>query len=70
MSDSSGQLVATKDSFCAPKMSRYSKIADRWILPGIIDFTRFGYWRNKKRWKKITVNLDDKHILITGARSD
>ena len=69
MSDSSGQLVTTKESFCAPKISRYSKIADRWILPGIVDFTRFGYWRNKKRWKKITGNLDDKHILITGARS-
>ncbi len=69
MSDSSDQLVTTKEAFCAPEMSRYSKIADRWILPGLIDFTRFGYWRNKNRWKKITGNQSNKHILITGART-
>ncbi len=52
----------------APKFTTYSKIADSLILPGIIDFTRFGYWRNKRKWRPINSQLTDKHFVITGAR--
>ena len=69
MTNSYYQADAVKQKSSAPEMSRYSRIADHWILPGIVDFTRFGYWRNKKRWKTISDTQSTKHILITGART-
>ncbi len=69
MNDPLDQIITAEDKFLEPETSRYSQIADRLILPGIVDFTRFGYWRNKRRWRTITNHQSNKRIVITGART-
>lgn len=49
--------------------SLWTRLGDRLVLPGMLNFTRRGYANNKGRWAGVTEDLSDKNILITGPTS-
>ena len=64
-----GLKAALEDEFEAPAESRRLALADKFILPGLWRFTRFGYSRSRKHWKPVSAYLGDKHAIVTGATS-
>ena len=65
----SGLEQALNDDFPAPKSSMSSRLADKWVLPGMALFTKVGYRLAKSRWHPLPSYLGDKHIVLTGATS-
>jgi len=64
-----GLRRALQDSYTAPSDASRHERCDRLVLPGMINFTRFGYHRAKKRWQPVSARLDGKHVVLTGATS-
>jgi NAD(P)-dependent dehydrogenase (short-subunit alcohol dehydrogenase family) len=64
-----GLKKALEDNFTAPKASKTLAIADKLILPGIWRFTRLGYTNSRKHWNALSVYMNDRHAVITGATS-
>lgn len=64
-----GMKCALEDNFPVPQASKGSILADKWVLPGVYGFTRFGYQGARKRWNPVSAYLRDRHIMITGATS-
>lgn len=62
-----GMQAALADNVAAPKASAGTRLADKLVLPGLTDFTRWGYSRSRKRWQPMSAYMGDKHIVITGA---
>lgn len=50
-------------------LRRYPAWLDRCIVPGALQFTRYGYFWSKKHWKGIDQDLSGKHVIVTGASS-
>lgn len=50
-------------------LRKYPEWLDKCIVPGALQFTRYGYLWSKKRWKGIPADLSGKTIVITGASS-
>lgn len=50
-------------------VQRYPVWRDRSILPGVLEFTRWGFRRSKKQWQGLCADLRGQHILVTGASS-
>jgi dehydrogenase/reductase SDR family protein 12 len=42
---------------------------DKSILPGAVQFTRYGYLWSKKHWKGVASDLSGKTVVVTGASS-
>ena len=61
--------TALQDDLPAPTASFTTKLADKFILPGLFGFTKFGYQRARKQWTPITADMHNKHVVITGATS-
>jgi len=51
------------------KVEPYPLWRDKFILPGALEFTRWGFRNSKKHWKGLSQDLRGQHILITGASS-
>ena len=64
-----GLKAALEDEFDAPTASRRLELADKFVLPGLWRFTRFGYSRSRKHWKPVSAYLGEKHAVVTGATS-
>ena len=64
-----GMKAALEDNFPVPQASKGSILADKWVLPGLYRFTRFGYRGSRKQWNPVSAYLRERHILITGATS-
>lgn len=50
-------------------LRRFPGWLDKCIVPGALQFTRYGYYWSKKHWKGIDQDLSGKTIIITGASS-
>ena len=46
-----------------------TRLADKLVLPALLDFTRRGYLKAKRDWKGLAVNLSGKTAVVTGATS-
>ena len=64
-----GLKRALDDTFPAPSLSRSNRLAQRLVLPAILQFTNSGYNRGRKAWLPVSRWMGDKHVLITGASS-
>jgi len=60
---------ALSDQPRVPGESLLRNLADRMVLPGAFAFTRFGYDRSKRHWRPLTVSLDGRTVVVTGATS-
>ncbi|MCH2190139.1 MAG: SDR family NAD(P)-dependent oxidoreductase [Gammaproteobacteria bacterium] len=60
---------ALEDNEKSPTLSVIKKAADKAILPGLANFTKFGYQYARKSWKPVTRSIKGKHIVLTGATS-
>lgn len=64
-----GMRRALEDRFEAPRTSLATALADRLVLPGLWQFTRFGYRRAQRRWQPCSAWLGGRHAVVTGASS-
>jgi len=64
-----GLRSALSEERPVPEEGTANALKDRLILPGLMDFTRFGYRRGRKRWPPLAVNLNDRTMVVTGATS-
>lgn len=60
-------LKRTLDDEALP-VRRYAGWLDKMIVPGALQFTRYGFFWSKKHWKGIP-RLDGKTVVVTGASS-
>lgn len=64
------RLAAAFDSPSRPPViNSGTRLADTWILPGLVGFTRFGYHWRRKRWHPLAADLSGRTIVVTGATS-
>ena len=52
-----------------PRISRRVLLADRLLLPGLIGFTRLGYYRGRHRWPLAPDPLQGRRVVLTGGTS-
>jgi NAD(P)-dependent dehydrogenase (short-subunit alcohol dehydrogenase family) len=64
-----GLREALEDNYPPPKAAPDTQRADRWLLPGLLHFTRAGYRRGRKRWNPVSAWMGGKHVVVTGASS-
>ncbi len=50
-------------------VQRYPVWRDRLIVPGALEFTRWGFRHGKRQWKGLNVDLRGRNIVVTGASS-
>ncbi len=61
--------LALEDDFSLPKLNVGKKMADTLILPGLAQFTKFGYGLSQKSWNPMSNDVRGQHMLVTGATS-
>ncbi len=61
-----GLEEALRDDY---KLVNNNSLADKLVLPGIWNFSKYGYNKARKRWNPVSTSVRGKHILITGATS-
>ena len=64
-----GLAAALEDNYALQETSRFTRVADRLVLPGVSLFSRLGYTRGRKYFKPMSASVKSKHMLITGASS-
>ena len=64
-----GLKNALDDTFPPPCLSGSNRLAERLVVPAILQFTSSGYNRGRKTWLPVSRWMGDKHVLITGASS-
>lgn len=64
-----GLREALEDNFPVPSAAPDTRRADRWVLPGLLHFTRAGFRRGRQRWNPVSAWMGDTHVVITGASS-
>lgn len=64
-----GLALALEDNFSTPTLGRLMSLADSLVLPGLLNFTKYGYKKAKRRWNPVSNNIKGHHIVITGATS-
>jgi len=62
-----GLRLALEDHFPLRETSRFNRIADRMVLPGVSLFSRLGYRLGRRRFNPMSAWVKDKHMLVTGA---
>lgn len=53
----------------APSQSLWTYLQDRLILPGMLGFTKLGYYWHHRSWKREALSLRGKTTIVTGATS-
>jgi len=64
-----GLRSALSEERPVPEARKINALKDRLLAPGLLDFTRYGYRRGRKRWPPLAVNLMDRTMVVTGATS-
>jgi NAD(P)-dependent dehydrogenase (short-subunit alcohol dehydrogenase family) len=64
-----GLARALEDDFPLRATSRFNRIADRLVLPGVALFSRLGYTLGRKHFNPMSASVKNRHMLITGASS-
>jgi NAD(P)-dependent dehydrogenase (short-subunit alcohol dehydrogenase family) len=64
-----GLAEALQDNFPLREPSRFTRTADRLVLPGVSLFSRLGYTLGRKHFNPMSACVKNKHMLITGASS-
>ena len=64
-----GMKRALEDRQPAPTASRSIALADKLLLPGLVNFTKLGFRRARKKQNPVSAFLGDRHAVITGATS-
>lgn len=64
-----GLKKALTDDNPAPSASPATVRRDKKLPTALLDFTRFGYQRGRRRWSPMSTSLAGKHIVLTGANS-
>jgi NAD(P)-dependent dehydrogenase (short-subunit alcohol dehydrogenase family) len=62
-----GMKEALEDDFEVVDRPGLTRRADRWIVPGLGLFTKWGYNLARKHFNPVSAYLEDKHMVITGA---
>ncbi len=52
-----------------PRNRVRNRVEDRLILPGMLGFSRLGYQRRKASWAPLTVSMEGRTVVVTGATS-
>ncbi len=52
-----------------PRVTRSVRLADRLLLPGLIGFTRLGYYRGRHRWPLAPNPLQGRRVVLSGGTS-
>ncbi len=60
---------ASRDEPLIPVHRKRNLIKDRLILPGLVDFTRFGFRRAERKWPRLAVSMHGRTVVVTGATS-
>ena len=60
---------ALDDNYPVPELNLSQKLADQFILPGVLGFSTLGLNRVRKLWQPVTASMRGKHVVITGATS-
>ncbi|MBX2849228.1 MAG: SDR family NAD(P)-dependent oxidoreductase [Acidiferrobacterales bacterium] len=61
--------IALQDDYTLPSLSPLKTLADKLIVPGLGNFTKFGHSQSSKQWNPVTNSVKGQHMLITGATS-
>ena len=64
-----GLKKALTDDNPEPSASPTTIRRDKKLPSALLDFTRFGYQRGRRRWSPMSTSLAGKHIVLTGANS-
>ena len=64
-----GLAEALQDHFPFKETSRFTRTADRLVLPGVTLFSRLGYTLGRKHFNPMSAYVKNQHMLITGASS-
>ena len=64
-----GLKKALTDDNPEPSASPTTIRRDKKLPTALLDFTRFGYQRGRRRWSPMSTSLAGKHIVLTGANS-
>ncbi len=64
-----GLRSALNEDRKTPRSRVRNMVEDRSILPGVLGFSRFGYQRRKASWAPVTVSLEGRTVVVTGATS-
>lgn len=64
-----GLKKALSEKPAAPAISACSERADRWVVPGIAMFSRWGFKRSLPQRQPVSQYLDGQHVVVTGASS-
>ena len=64
-----GLESALSERRTAPDERIWNLIKDHLVVPGLMDFTRFGHRRRKRSWAPLSVSLEGKTVVVTGATS-
>jgi len=65
----SGLEAALTERKMTPKKKMRNLLRDRSIVLGMLDFSRFGYKRQKGSWAPLSVSLEGRTVVVTGATS-
>lgn len=61
------QLALSQQPTTTPQITH--ALRSKLILPELWHFTKYGYLQAKKNWFPVSSNMQNKHVLITGASS-
>jgi NAD(P)-dependent dehydrogenase (short-subunit alcohol dehydrogenase family) len=64
-----GMKRALQDRFDPLPATLGTTLADKLVVPGMLNFTRFGYRSARRHWNPVSAYLRERHIVITGATS-
>ena len=64
-----GLKAALEQPVPTPTLSACNARSDRWVMPGVALFSRWGFTRSLKSRQPTTRFMDGQHVLLTGASS-
>lgn len=62
-----GMRQALLDANPEPGAGDDTVCADRWLVPGVAMFSKWGYRRGRRRWAPVSRSMRGRHVVITGA---
>jgi dehydrogenase/reductase SDR family protein 12 len=65
----SGLEAALTEREMTPKEKMRNLLRDRSVVLGMLDFSRFGYKRQKGSWAPLSVSLEGRTVVVTGTTS-
>jgi NAD(P)-dependent dehydrogenase (short-subunit alcohol dehydrogenase family) len=64
-----GLKAALTEREKTPEKKMQNLLRDRSVVLGMLDFSRFGYKRQKGSWAPLSVSLDGRTVVVTGTTS-